>query len=543
MMTEKLPQHAVTETADHNGRRISPWLFVPLLYFMQAIPVTVVQDLATIFYKDMGIANEPITRWTSLISLPWSLQILLGPLVDLNSTKRRWTLAGQAICAIGIIATAFIIRVPHAFELTLVILGATAIVSALCNIATDGFYILSMSKAQQAKFVGVQSTCYRLGALFCVGILVQVAGKLANGGMNQTAAWSIVLLACGGIYVLGHILCRVTVPSPPQDDSAAAQEPIENRRNVARTLAVVGLGLGGYFALNSVVRLTAHALWAMLDGSTTGSLKGWMLGSRADLLGILLPGMTAETVQLVISASVAVACYWASKKTIARTPMGDAFASFVQQKGIVPIFFFILFYRFGEAMVRKMSPLFLKDAIANGGLAISNDQLGVIKGYFGVSGMVLGGIIGGVLVGRIGLRRAILPLAVCMHLPNLLYLTLATTKLPMGYAYLGSYFGNVPLTLVGIDFVDQFGYGFGFAAYMVYIMYVAQRSHYQTAHMAIGTGAGALCIAIAGIVSGIIQSNFGYAAFFISVIFLSLPGLITLFFIPMDDVAVPAPAT
>ncbi|HWA82475.1 MAG TPA: hypothetical protein VG820_03515, partial [Fimbriimonadaceae bacterium] len=236
-----------------------------------------------------------------------------------------------------------------------------------------------------------------------------------------------------------------------------------------------------------------------------------------------------------ISGAVTVFAYLEAKRTIVRTPMGEAFSSFVRQPGIVPIFFFILFYRFGEAMVSKMSPLFLKDAIANGGLAIANDQLGVVKGYFGVAGIVLGGIVGGVVVGKWGLRRSILPLAVCMHAPNLLYLLLATTKVPLHYVGLGPYFGQVPLTLVGVDFVDQFGYGFGFAAYMVFIMYVAQRGRFQTAHMAIGTGAGALCIAVAGIVSGIIQANYGYPAFFISVIFLSLPGLITLFFIPIDD--------
>ena len=151
MTTEMLPETAaVNENADVFKPKFNPWLFVPLLYFMQAIPVTIVQELATIFYKDMGIANEPITRWTSLIALPWSLQLLMGPLVDLNFTKRWWTIWGQMLCAVGIIATAFVLKVPHAFELSLVILGATALVSALCNIATDGFYILSMSKEQQA---------------------------------------------------------------------------------------------------------------------------------------------------------------------------------------------------------------------------------------------------------------------------------------------------------------------------------------------------------------------------------------------------------
>jgi len=541
MKTQTEPSEAVVEYPRPGaGLPVHPLLFVPLLYFMQAIPVTVVQELATVFYKDMGIANEPIMRWTSLISIPWSLQILLGPLVDLNFTKRWWTLTGQAVCAVGIIAAAFVLKAPHAFELSLVILGATAIVSALCNIATDGFYILSMSRDQQAKFIGIQSMCYRLGRFFCVAILLQVAGKLMDRGIDKTTAWAVVLGACGAIYVLGHLLNRLTLPRPVEDHPAAPQEPIENRRNVVRTLAVLGLGLGGYFAMNSVVRLAAHGLWLAFDGSMGGKLHGWMLTNQEDLLGRMLPSVPAELLQLAFCAAVAGICYDFARKSIAHTAMGDAFASFVRQPGIVPIFFFILFYRFGEAMVGKMSPLFLKDSIASGGLAIPDAQLGIVKGYAGVVGIILGGILGGLLVGKAGLRKSILPLAICMHLPNLFYLMLATTKVPLGladlshYGPVGAYFGVVPFTLVGVDFVDQFGYGFGFAAYMVYIMYVAQRGHFQTAHMAIGTGAGALCIAVAGIVSGIIQSNFGYPIFFISVIFLSLPGLITLFFIPLD---------
>lgn len=543
MKIETTPTEAVV--ANPEPGRLNPWLFVPLLYFMQAIPVAIVQELATIFFKDLGIANEPITRWTSLISLPWSLQLLLGPLVDLNFTKRWWIIGGQALCAAGIIATAFVLKLPNAFELALVILGTTAIISALCNIATDGFYILSMQRDQQAKFVGIQTTCYRLGRLFCVGILVQVAGKLAGKDApipEKMTAWAIVLGVGGVIYLLGHLINRVTVPRPVQDQPAVPQEPQENRRNVIRTFAVLGLGLGGYFAANAVVRLVAHGLWSVLDGSPEGKLKGWMLAPQADLFGIALPGFTAEIVQLAIAGAVAVGCFVAARKMLSHTAMGDAFASFVRQPGIVPIFFFILFYRFGEAMVSKMSPLFLKDTIAAGGLAIPNDQLGVIKGYFGVAGIVAGGLCGAWVVSRLGLRRAFFPLALAMHIPNLLYLMLATVSVPLGYVFLGSYFGRVPLTLVGIDFVDQFGYGFGFAAYMVYIMQVAQRGSYKTAHYAIGTGAGALCIAVAGIVSGIIQSNFGYPAFFVSVLVLSIPGLVTLLFIPLDEPAKPAPA-
>src|SRR4051812_35767504 len=104
-------------TVAPNKPTLNPWVFVPLLYFMQAIPVALVQEVSTIVFKDLGVANEPITRWTSIISLPWSLQLLLGPLVDLNFTKRRWILGGQMLIALGLIAAAFAMRAPNPFTI------------------------------------------------------------------------------------------------------------------------------------------------------------------------------------------------------------------------------------------------------------------------------------------------------------------------------------------------------------------------------------------------------------------------------------------
>ncbi len=611
--------------------RFNPWLFIPLLYFMQAIPVTIVQEVSSVFYKDLGVANNAITQWTSLIALPWSLQFLLGPMVDLNGRKRDWIFGGQLLIAIGLSLAALMLKLPHAFEFTLVVFGATALISALCNIATDGFYILSMTREQQAAYVGVQTTFYRLGRLFCAGLLVFCVGKLTalprievkapgggylrfldgkkeivlpsamlgvnnsaggdltddkgrilqppvtippgtqrftitpggqvlsgekpigqiqrlvgtppgntdlmqlDGGPNSVTSqailpveigWMVVLLGCGILYGLGFLVARRTTPTLDSDAALAEPVPGERRKNVQRTLAIVGLGLGTYFAGNAVVRLGAHALWAMLGADPGGRWKGWMLPAHDTLIGFDL-GMgpfSTELLQLMICGGLAGFAFFYARRTIKGTTMGDAFGSFVAQSGFWAIFGFILTYRFGEAMVSKMSPLFLKDAIEKGGLAVANDRLGLIKGVAGVIGIVLGGIVGGYYVSKIGLKRAFLPMAVLMHLPNLLYL----------WASLGRPAPNSPV-LFGVDFVDQFGYGFGYAGYSIYLMWVAQRGQYKTAHYAIGTGMGALCIALAGILSGIIQSNFGYPAFFGAVIVLTIPGMVMLFLIPLEE--------
>jgi|GEM_PF-253023 len=640
------------------GRRLNPWAFVPLLYFMQAIPVTIVQEVASVLYKDLGIANEPITRWTSLISLPWSLQLLLGPLVDLNGTKRRWILGGQALIAVGLIATAFSLRIPYAFEISLLILAATAVTSALCNIATDGFYLLSMPKGEQARFVGVQTTCYRLGRLFCTGLLVLFVGLLTRlpsvpvtaptgqylafkkgnevtysrvaalevrqgflaskfgkiepeiavptgvygmkvetdgrimvrrvtgteqigplvlatpptdarpvegepdvlrgaapasttpaaqlsvgsevDGMNPVTAWTVILAVAGGIYLLGHLGNRVVLPRPAADQLSDDPVPGETQRNILRTVLLVVLGVGGFFTINAVLRLLLNFAGVPILRAVGVDPKGWILPAENKIqvgtLSYSAGAVGTELLQLAICGTLVFVALAASRRLIRGTPMAEALTSFVRQPGFPAILAFILFYRFGEAMVVKMSPLFLKDSLDKGGLAVANEQLGIIKGLFGVVGIIIGGLLGGAVVSRFGLKRSFWGIAIFMHLPNFLYLLAAVqgAQLPLGVVEIPG-LGPIPMTLAAIDFLEQFGYGFGFAGYMVYLMWVAQRGNYKTTHYAIGTGMGALCIATAGAVSGVLYENFGYRGVFLWAIILAIPGLLTLFFIPLDE--------
>lgn len=202
--------------------------------------------------------------------------------------------------------------------------------------------------------------------------------------------------------------------------------------------------------------------------------------------------------------------------------MGEAFSSFIRQPGFVAILAFLTLYRLGEAMVVKMAALFLKDDFTKGGLAMPNEKVGVIVGTIGVVGIILGGIIGGPLVAKWGLKKAFIPLAIVMHAPNLLYLWASVAK-P----------GEGPIAVAA--FAEQFGYGIGYAAYSVYIQRMAQRGNYPTAHYAIATAMGALCIMSAGIISGIVQTNFGYTALFASAVAAAIPGTALLFFLPQVD--------
>lgn len=496
--------------------------------------MAVVQELAVIFYKDLGIANESITRWTSLIALPWSLQMLLGPLVDLNFTKRWWIQAMQLGIGACLVLAAFALQMPQAFEFSLVVLAGTAVMSALCNTAMDGFAITAMDRTEQAQFAGIMSTFYRLGRLFCIAFLVLIAGLLMKGpgGMEPKRAWSLVLFGGAAIYIACLVIARFTMPKP-EADATRNEDSREVGASITRTVLLVGLGLSLYFFVNAIVRLVAHGAWLWKGDE----LKGWAISpeNTIPVLGGLSPkGIAAELFQLVITAITGVACGIGARRKIVGTETGVALGSFIQQPGFGWILFFIVFYRFPEAMVGKITPLFLKDAVDKGGLALPNEQIGVISSFVGVLGIIIGGIFGGWVVSKIGLRKAFWPLALSMHVPNLLYLWASTGKMPMSVIDL-SWPGPLNLTVGLITFVDQMGYGFGFAAYMVYLMWVAQRGNYRTAHYAIGTGMGALCIQAAGILSGVVQSNFGYPGVFIAVMIGSIPGLLSLLKIPLDE--------
>lgn len=179
----------------------------------------------------------------------------------------------------------------------------------------------------------------------------------------------------------------------------------------------------------------------------------------------------------------------------------QTFASFFRKKDIVATLAFLLLYRLGEAQLLKMAAPFLLDPRDKGGLGLSTSDFGLVYGTIGVCALVVGGIAGGVVVSRFGLKRALMPMVIIMHVPDLVFVYLATA-LP----------DNLALISVCLA-VEQFGYGFGFAAFMLYMVLVADGEH-KTAHYAICTGFMALGMMLPGMVSGWVQQQLGYQHFF-----------------------------
>ena len=197
---------------------------------------------------------------------------------------------------------------------------------------------------------------------------------------------------------------------------------------------------------------------------------------------------------------------------------GDAFASFFRKKGVWLAIAFMLLYRLPEAFSVKMLFPFFRDPAELGGLGFSTDMYGVVFGTFGVVALLAGGILGGLAAARYGLRKCLWPMALSLALPCAVYLFMSIAQ-PQS------------LWVVGACVVfDQFGYGFGFSAYMLYMMHFSQ-GPLKTSHYAICTAFMALSMMLPGLVAGYLQQALGYVGFFILVMICCFATFLVTFFV------------
>ncbi len=198
-----------------------------------------------------------------------------------------------------------------------------------------------------------------------------------------------------------------------------------------------------------------------------------------------------------------------------------AFQTYFRQPKIIAVTAFILLYRLGEAMLVKMAAPFLLDSPGAGGLGLATDTVGYVYGTVGVVSLAVGGLLGGWLVSRFSLRRCIWPMALMMNAPNAFYIYMAACRPPLSSVY-------------AMVACEQFGYGLGFTVFSVFLMYIA-RPPFKTSHFAISTGLMALGMMLPGMASGILQGTLGYTGFFTAVLCLTLPGMLLIPCIPLDD--------
>ena len=406
----------------------SPWWWVPTLYFAEGVPYFLVNNISVLIFAKMGVPNDQLAFFTTLLYFPWFLKGLWSPLVDVVKTKRWWIVAMQVLMAT--LCVLLTISLPHPdaamiadkttpvsmFWLTLVLFIITAFASATHDIAADGYYMLAHDSGSQARFIGIRSTFYRIAMVFGQGVLVFIAGRFEKSTGDIPLSWQLTL----GITAI--VLFAITMYH--------------------------------VFALPKVERSVTET------------------GRELNML--------------------------------------EAFKTFFTKPGVVLAICFMLLYRMAEGLLVKLSLPFLVDMpqvmerdgqLFGGGLGLDTDVVGLIYGTIGVLFLLLGGILGGIFISRRGLKRSLWIMAAFLTLPNLVYVYLSAAQ-PSDLWIIGS----------AISF-EQFGYGFGFTAYMMYMMYFAQ-GQYKTSHYAICTAFMALSMMIPGFVAGKIELAVGYYWFF-----------------------------
>ena len=384
----------------------SPWAWVPSLYFAEGLPYVAVMIISLVMYKRMGISNTEIALYTSWLNLPWVIKPLWSPFIDIIKTKRYWITSMQLLIGAGLAGIAFTIPTDSFLQTTLAIFWLMAFSSATHDIAADGFYMIGLSQHEQALFVGIRSTFYRLATITGQGGLIMLAGYLETTGGNISRAWSITFYILSGLFIGLWLYHRYILPRPSSD-------------------------------------ITVH------NNSSSGIFSSFL----------------------------------------------ETFRSFFRKEQAATAILFMLLYRLPEAQLAKMGIPFLLDPIERGGMAMTQGTVGVI-------GLTLGGILGGIAVSRHGLRKWLWPMVWAISLPDIVYVYL-------------SFFQHSSLAVINLCvFIEQFGYGFGFTAYMLYLIYFSQGES-KTAHYAICTAFMALGMMLPGMIAGWLQETMGYRMFFI----------------------------
>ena len=397
----------------------NPWAWVPTLYFAEGLPYVAVMTISLVLYKQLGLSNAEITFYTSWLYLPWVIKPLWSPFIDVVKTKRWWITGMQLLIGAAFGGVAFTIPTSFWLQGSLFFFWVMAFSSATHDIAADGFYMLGLDQHQQAWFVGIRSTFYRLATIFGQGVLVMIAGNLQVVFRNTIRySWSLMFYGVAGLFIALWLYHSYILPKPKDDK--------------------------GMEKLN---------------------------GSK----------LMSELKHTVVT-----------------------FFTKMPVKEVTIAILFMLLYRMPEGLLAKVSSLFLIDSHGAGGLGLSPQEYGLVQGTVGIIGLTLGGILGGMAAGKDGLKKWLWPMVFAITIPDFVYVY-------MSYA--------LPESLLVVNicvFFEQFGYGFGFTAYMLYLIYFSQ-GEYKTSHYALCTALMALSMMIPGLFAGALQEAVGYRSFFIIV--------------------------
>ena len=607
-------------------KKTSPWAWIPSLYLAEGLPYVAVMTISVIMYKRMGISNTDIALYTSWLYLPWVIKPFWSPFVDLLKTKRWWIVTMQLLIGAGFAGIAFTIPLPFFFQATLAFFWLLAFSSATHDIAADGFYMLGLDTNQQAKYVGIRSTFYRVATIMGQGVLIILAGFLESVSgiepvkinvevspqytqstlcLPQTPGSSIqqnelvfiqdkevVQLGTHGISKddlqlfldsikalneeNGFIMKEGSAHGTTSDSGESkwtthVSKPLGNwiknnfgeKREVSTTsdqagnIAVTAVTLsqkpdtGKEIVLNTTMNNGDKSITLIHGERLTFTGDNWnkpaylvfqadpklTTSSTAEYRGLSGNIPFAWSITFFVLAGLFIFFSFYHKFALPKpdsdhpyphltassivSEFSATFVSFFKKPQALTAIFFMLTFRFSEAQLLKLINPFLLDSKDIGGLGLTTGEVGLVYGTIGIIGLTLGGIIGGFAAAKGGLRKWLWPMTLSM------LLTIAT------FLYL-SFTQTESLLVINLCvFIEQFGYGFGFTAYMLYLMYYSDGEQ-KTAHYAICTGFMALGMMIPGMFAGWLQELLGYNHFFIWVMICSIIPIIAVSLLKID---------
>lgn len=489
----------MTESSPSPARRLPPpWVFST--YFAEGFPYSLVNQISTVYFKDHGASLQAVGL-TALFRLPWVLKALWAPLADAFATKRFWLLMAEGALVAGVLFMALASASPYALALGSAAFLVMAFLAATHDIAIDGYYLEALEKKEQARYVGYQAMAYRIALIAGGGGVTAFSGLTSWG-----AAFVLSAAILAGIMAFHWaFLPRSERSAQPAGKLLAA---LASPRRLAWMVGAGAVGAGLVVAFRS------------------GPVQELVAPAKPLLDKIGLPGAITLGLLLMLLCFLAFLPYLKRRLDASDSFYARAFVDYLDQPRIGVLLFFISTYRTGESFLLAMVYPLLKD------IGIDRALYGVIYGTFGIAASIVGGILGGYLIGKIGLRRAIWPLVLAQNVPHLLYMGLALMYRNItGHPELGS--ANHFLVTAFVV-MEAFGAGMGTSVFMVYSQRTCKKA-FKAAHYSIASSIWNVSSTLAGVLSGFLAAWLGWPLFYAFTFLVTLPSMAAIFWLPHLD--------
>ncbi|NMB99183.1 MAG: AmpG family muropeptide MFS transporter [Thermoanaerobaculaceae bacterium] len=459
-----------------------PWVFS--IYFAEGFPYSLVRQISTVFFKDLGASLEWV-GFTSIFGLPYVFKFLWSPFIDNYGTKRKWLLLIQGVITLFILLISFLCLKSNPLAFVGVGFLFLSILSATNDIASDGYYLEALNREEQSKFVGFQSLSYRLALILGGGGILYLSSIIKFSG-----AFFVSSLIFGAVFIF-HINFLPKV----EEEKAKIGSII---RDISKTKVILFLAIffliALYFSNNKEVLIN-------LPKYPIVPYSGLFIIALLALFPLIFPIVKAKLKER-------------------KNAYSESFIAYFDREKMSIFLIFLVLYRLGESLILNMLYPMLKT------IGFERGDYGIIYGTFGVTSSILGGIAGGALISKFGLKKVAWYLVLAQNIPNLFYAFLSQI-----------YEGDLVLTKTkffitsAFVVIETFGAGLGTSFFMVLIMRSTLKE-FKASNMATATGIMNIASSMVGLFSGALVNAVGFSTFFIITFILTIPSMVMIPFLP-----------